>query len=111
MRLRLLTAAAGLLTASAAFAQQPLPLPAPLPSPAPAAPQARPLAADPAPQPGVKVEDHGPIHEGFAQPGAQTRGKNVTAPKAPPPDVPELPPDQKPAGDNVRWVPGYWHYD
>jgi hypothetical protein len=32
----------------------------------------------------------------------------MLAPKAPPPPVPELPPETKPAGNDVRWVPGYW---
>jgi hypothetical protein len=35
----------------------------------------------------------------------------MTAPKAPPPNVPEVPPDDKPAGDNIQWVPGYWSWD
>ena len=60
---------------------------------------------------GIKVAEKGPIHEAFAQPGAETRGKGMTAPKAPPKPIPELPPDTKPEGENVRWVPGYWHWD
>lgn len=63
------------------------------------------------PQPGVKVAEKGPIHEAFAQPGAETRGKDMTAPKAPPPPVNEVPPDAKPEGSNVKWIPGYWQWD
>ena len=63
------------------------------------------------PEPGVQVAEQGPIHEGFAQPGAQTMGKDLVAPKAPPPPVPELPPETKPAGNDVRWVPGYWMWE
>jgi hypothetical protein len=64
------------------------------------------------PEPGVKVLDRGPIHEAFAQPGADVRGKEgMTAPKAPPPPIPELPPDTKPDGKNVKWIPGYWQWD
>src|SRR5262249_40649586 len=63
------------------------------------------------PQPGVKVLDRGPIHEAFAQPGADVRGKGMTAPKAPPPPIPEIPPDTKPEGANVKWIPGYWMWD
>jgi hypothetical protein len=63
-------------------------------------------------QPGVKVAEQGPVHEAFAQPGAQVRGKEgTTAPKAPPPPVPELPPETKPAGNDVRWVSGYWMWE
>jgi len=63
------------------------------------------------PEPGIKVADKGPIHEAFAQPGAETRGKGMTAPRKPPNPIPELPPDTKPEGENVKWVPGYWQWD
>jgi hypothetical protein len=32
-------------------------------------------------------------------------------PKAPPPPVEEAPPEEKPEGDNVSWIPGYWAWD
>src|SRR5207248_1484844 len=32
-------------------------------------------------------------------------------PKEPPEPIDELPPDQKPEGDNVQWIPGYWAWD
>ena len=32
-------------------------------------------------------------------------------PKQPPGSIEEVPPDQKPAGDNVIWIPGYWAWD
>src|SRR5262245_54748237 len=84
----------------------------PLPPPRPVVEKQDALTDDAEQQePGVKVADKGPIHEGFAQPGAETRGKGVTAPKAPPKPIPELPPETKPDGENVRWVPGYWHWD
>src|SRR3954470_16972388 len=62
-------------------------------------------------QPGIQVQDSGPVHEAFAQPGAPVKGPGQLIPKAPPPPVPELPPDVKPEGDHVVWVPGYWHWD
>ncbi|HMP16866.1 MAG TPA: hypothetical protein PKD72_07595, partial [Gemmatales bacterium] len=59
-------------------------------------------------QDGVQIENRGPVHEAFANPGAPTRGgEGYTAPKAPPPPVPEIPPDEKPLGDYVVWIPGY----
>ena len=62
-------------------------------------------------EPGVEIRQQGPIHEAFAQPGAETRGKGMTAPKEPPPQIEELPPETKPDGANVRWVSGYWSWD
>ncbi len=32
-------------------------------------------------------------------------------PKAPPEPVEEAPPEEKPEGDNVVWIPGYWAWD
>ncbi|HEV3386753.1 MAG TPA: hypothetical protein VG097_18195 [Gemmata sp.] len=89
--------------AGTAFSQPQLP---PLPPPD----EKPPLKQEQA-QPGVKVADKGPIHEAFAQPGAEVRGKDMTAPKAPPPPVNEAPPESKPEGANVKWIPGYWQWD
>src|SRR5262245_45824951 len=79
------------------------------PLPPPAKPEAK--TEKPAADPGVKVLDKGPVHEAFAQPGADVRGKGMTAPKAPPAPIPEVPPEAKPDGANVKWVPGYWMWD
>ncbi len=72
------------------------------------------LAADdePPPQPpGVEVLARGPVHEGFAVP-AQTRPlPSHDVPVKPPDPIDELPPDEKPAGDHVSWIPGYWAWD
>lgn len=62
-------------------------------------------------EPGVQPLEKGPIHEAFADPGSPTRGEGMVAPKAPPPPVPEEPPESKPEGENVRWIPGYWYWD
>src|SRR5262249_54437221 len=32
-------------------------------------------------------------------------------PKPPPEPIQEVPPDQKPEGENVTWIPGYWDWD
>lgn len=53
----------------------------------------------------------GPIHEAFGQPTTFNPEAGPIAPKAPPEAVEELPPDQKPEGDNVAWIPGYWSWD
>ena len=59
----------------------------------------------------IEVLTRGPVHEAFAQP--QDAGPNMgeTAPKEPPPPIPEQPPEQKPEADNAQWLPGYWSWD
>ncbi len=69
-------------------------------------------AADaPDPKGGVEVLARGPVHEGYAEPLEQQPTAGPILPKQPPPPIDELPPDQKPAGDNVVWMPGYFAWD
>ena len=57
--------------------------------------------------------------EVLARPGARgvrraeraRAGPTPVIPKEPPKPIEELPPDQKPEGDNVQWMPGYWAWD
>ncbi len=105
---------------SPGIAQQPVPLIAPggqqpgttgnpLPLP-PAPPQPDQPAAQPAGADGVEVLAKGPVHEAFAT----TAESPTAAPlvkKQPPDGIEELPPDQKPEGDNVQWIPGYWAWE
>lgn len=53
----------------------------------------------------------GPIHEAYAEPLMLADEEPFIAPKAPPENVEELPPDVKPEGDRVIWIPGYWSWD
>jgi hypothetical protein len=53
----------------------------------------------------------GPIHEAFGQPVQFDPKPGPIAPKAPPANVDEIPPDQRPEGDNIGWIPGYWAWD
>jgi hypothetical protein len=64
----------------------------------------------PAADTGVEVLARGPVHEAFAA-TAELPVAGPVVPKLPPQPVDELPPDQKPAGDNVIWIPGYWSWD
>lgn len=73
--------------------------------------QPPPPAQPPAPPDGVDILAHGPIHEAYAQPVSGQPKPGVVIAKKPPDPVEEVPPDQKPAGDNVQWIPGYWAYD
>ncbi|MCA9258896.1 MAG: YXWGXW repeat-containing protein, partial [Planctomycetales bacterium] len=59
-----------------------------------------------------QVLDRGPIHEAFAEPvvdpGAIGDLSDRLVPQEPPAPVNELPPEEKPEGGNVQWIPGYW---
>src|SRR5438034_439585 len=69
-------------------------------------------AIDPAPSDeGIEVQGRGPIHEAFAQPVEGKPVPGAVIAKEPPKPVPELPPEQKPKGDHVEWIPGYWAWD
>jgi hypothetical protein len=74
-----------------------------------------PIAAEeddvPPPPEGVQVEARGQVHEAFAEATKVrgTAGLVVTA--KPPQAIDEMPPEEKPEGDHVVWVPGYWSFD
>src|SRR6266542_2666613 len=59
----------------------------------------------------VEVLAKGPVHEAYAEPSEREPTATTVIPKEPPKPIEELPPDQKPEGDNVQWMPGYWAYD
>jgi len=53
----------------------------------------------------------GPLHEAFGQPVVFNPQPGIIVAKRPPDPVNEMPPDQKPEGDNVVWISGYWSWD
>jgi hypothetical protein len=61
--------------------------------------------------PGLDVQARGPVHEAFAEPTATASPAGVVVVKEPPAPIEELPPEEKPAGDNIVWIPGYWNWD
>src|SRR6516165_5293999 len=61
--------------------------------------------------PGGQVLTSGPVHEAFASPVVHDPAAGPVIPKEAPPPIKELPPDQKPAGQNIQWIPGYWGWD
>lgn len=67
--------------------------------------------AEVAHQDGVEFLARGPIHEAFAAPAIRGPRSAAVIAKEPPKPVAELPPDQKPEGDNVQWIPGYWAWN
>lgn len=58
-----------------------------------------------------EVYNRGPIHEAFATPTTNDPVLNTVVDKAPPEPIDEVPPDERPEGDNVIWISGYWAYD
>ncbi len=60
---------------------------------------------------GVQVLTRGPIHSAFAETVTFDPQQGVVVSKAPPEAIEELPPDQRPEGANVAWIPGYWAWD
>ena len=72
------------------------------------------VAAQPGPadaEQGVQVLTRGPVHEAFAETVTFDPEPGIVVPKTPPAAIEELPPDQRPEGDNVAWIPGYWSWD
>jgi hypothetical protein len=59
---------------------------------------------------GLEVRAKGPVHEAFATPATDAKPTPIVM-QQPPDPIEELPPEEKPAGDNVVWIPGYWHWD
>src|SRR5262245_4659664 len=70
-----------------------------------------PQPQQPQQQEGVEVLARGPIHEAFAEPTAAKPEATPVVEKQPPEPIAEEPPEQKPEGDNIEWIPGYWAWD
>ncbi len=60
---------------------------------------------------GFQVLARGPIHEAFAETVTYDPQPGIVVSKSPPATIEELPPDQRPEGDNIAWIPGYWGWD
>ena len=53
----------------------------------------------------------GPVHEAFASQVNNDPQAGMIVNEAPPESIDEVPPDYKPDGDNVVWIPGYWGFE
>ncbi len=60
---------------------------------------------------GVEELTRGPVHEAFATVISYDAQPGIIVTKTPPALIEEVPPEQRPAGDNVSWIPGYWGWD
>ncbi len=61
--------------------------------------------------PGTQVLTRGPVHEAFAGMVTFNPEPGIVVTKAPPDVIEEMPPEERPEGDNVTWIPGYWAWD
>ena len=61
--------------------------------------------------PGTQVLTRGPVHEAFAGMVTFNPEPGIVVTKAPPAVIEEMPPEERPEGDNVTWIPGYWGWD
>jgi hypothetical protein len=59
----------------------------------------------------AQVLTRGPVHEAFAGMVTFNPEPGVIVAKEPPEAIEEVPPDERPEGDNVTWIPGYWAWD
>ncbi len=59
----------------------------------------------------TQVLTRGPLHEAFADVSVDKGRPGLVAPRSVPDPINEIPPDYKPEGQNVEWIPGYWSWD
>ena len=59
----------------------------------------------------IEALARGPVHEAFASQVNNDPQAGMIVNEAPPESIDEVPPDYKPDGDNVVWIPGYWGFE
>lgn len=59
----------------------------------------------------TQVLTRGPLHEAFADVSVDKGQAELVVPRSVPDPINEIPPDYKPEGENVEWIPGYWSWD
>jgi hypothetical protein len=60
---------------------------------------------------GAEVLTRGPVHEAFAGVVSFNPEPGIVVTARPPEAIEEIPPEEKPEGDDVAWIPGYWAWD
>jgi hypothetical protein len=60
---------------------------------------------------GVEELTRWPVHEAFAASVSYNPELGILVRSAPPTLIEEIPPDQRPVGESISWIPGYWGWD
>ncbi|HVZ65393.1 MAG TPA: hypothetical protein VG936_12540 [Lacunisphaera sp.] len=60
---------------------------------------------------GAEVLTRGPVHEAFAAVVNYQPQAGLIVNRQPPEPIEETPPDERPVGEDVAWIPGYWGWD
>jgi hypothetical protein len=69
------------------------------------------VGGQPQPPEVVEVLTRGPVHEAFAQPVMLDEGAAFMITHRPPAPIEEVVPQDKPEGNHIVWIPGYWGWD
>jgi len=59
----------------------------------------------------VEVLQQGPVHEAFIETITNEPQPGIVVDRTPPDRINELPPDVRPDGNKLVWIPGYWLWD
>lgn len=60
---------------------------------------------------GIEVQARGVVHEAYAEPSVSPAQAGPLISREPPRPIEEAPPEEKPQGDNIAWIPGYWAWE
>ena len=60
---------------------------------------------------GLQVLTQGPMHEAFAQVAMSGPSAGIIVSRSPYAPIDEIPPEHRPEGADVAWIPGYWAWD
>ena len=60
---------------------------------------------------GAEVMVTGPLHEAFAEQFSDEPEPGIVIAKQPPEPIDEVPPEYRPEGQDIVWIPGYWGWD
>jgi hypothetical protein len=58
-----------------------------------------------------EILTRGPVHEAFAAVVSYNPEAGILVDRQPPEPIEEVPPEEKPVGEDVAWIPGYWGWD